>query len=124
VSALAAPSGSDGHLARLEELISLEELIARGWDEQRLRFVPAPTDPLFGYTRCPVRGCENLTEHTATTLCIRCQHRYGRWSRERQDTDLKRFLAEITQVRSETERVREWEARHAAATSTEWLDPP
>jgi len=42
-----------------------------------------------------------VTEHTATALCTRCQHRYGRWSRVHPDGALDGFLAEVTQVRSE-----------------------
>jgi integrase len=99
--ALAGLPASDGYVARLEELIDLPELIVRGWDEQALRFVPAPSDPLFGYRRCPVRGCENVTEHTSKTLCWRCQHRYGRWVREHDDGNLDGFLAAVTQTRSE-----------------------
>ncbi|MGB0091557.1 MAG: hypothetical protein WBP81_03350, partial [Solirubrobacteraceae bacterium] len=90
-----------GYAARLAGLLDMPALIARGWDPWRRRFVPAPSDPLFGYSRCPVRGCQNLTEHTATTLCRRCQHRYGRWNRERSDGTLDGFLATVTQVRSE-----------------------
>jgi len=43
----------------------------------------------------------NVTEHTATSLCSRCQHRYGRWQRASDGGDLQRFLAEVTQTRSE-----------------------
>ena len=99
--ALASAPPEEGYLARLAELVALPALIARGWDPERRRFVPAPNDPLFGYSRCPVRGCQNLTEHTATTLCTRCQHRYGRWSRERSGGTLDAFLVEVTQVRAE-----------------------
>ena len=101
VLGLASLPAADDYAARLEELVDLRALIARGWDPERRRFVPAPSDPLFGYSRCPVRGCENVTEHTSTTLCSRCQHRYGRWSREHADAGLDGFLAEVTQNRSE-----------------------
>jgi integrase len=102
VSALALASPpEEAHVARLAQLVDLPTLIARGWDPEHRRFVPVPTDALFGYTRCPVRGCQNLTEHSATTLCSRCQHRFGRWSRERADGTLDAFLTEVTQVRSE-----------------------
>jgi len=97
----AAPLPRDGYAARLAELIDTEALIARGWDPGPRRFVPAPSDPLFGYARCPVRGCLNVTEHTATSLCTRCQHHYGRWIHERPDGTLDLFLAQVTQVRSE-----------------------
>lgn len=100
--ALAArPAVDDDYAGRLAELVDLAALIERGWDPERRRFVPAPQDPLFGYARCPVRGCQNVTEHTATALCTRCQHRYGRWSRAHPDGSLDAFLAEVTQVRSE-----------------------
>ena len=100
--ALAArPAIADDYAGRLNELVDVPALIARGWDPERRRFVPAPSDPLFGYSRCPVRGCDNVTEHTATALCTRCQHRYGRWSRAHPDRALNAFLAEVTQVRSE-----------------------
>jgi hypothetical protein len=95
------PAADDDYAGRLAELVDLPALIARGWDPERRRFVPAPQDPLFGYARCPVRGCQNVTEHTATALCTRCQHRYGRWSRAHSDGALDGFLAEVTQVRSE-----------------------
>lgn len=98
--ALASHPPEEAYVARLGELLDLPALIARGWDPERHRFVPAPADPLFGYSRCPVRGCQNLTEHTATTLCTRCQHRFGRWSRERSDATLDAFLVEVTQVRA------------------------
>jgi integrase len=91
---------SDDYAARLAGLIDLPELIARGFDERRLRFAPPASDPLFGYRRCPVRGCENVTEHTPTTLCTRCQHRFGRWVREHDGGDLDGFLAAVTQTRS------------------------
>lgn len=65
-------------LAWLAALADPPELERRGWDEASGRFVPDPADALFGYARCPVRGCEDVTEHTAKTLCTRCQHRYGR----------------------------------------------
>ena len=88
-------------------LVDMPELERRGWDGTTRRFVPAPEDPLFGYARCPVRGCENVTEHTATTLCARCQNRYGRWLGQHEDGRLDGFLASVTQVRSEDpERVR------------------
>jgi integrase len=95
-----APPDDEGYGARLQQLVDLPALVARGWDPERRRFVPAPTDALFGYARCPVRGCLNVTEHTATTLCNRCQHRYGHWIRERSDGTLDAFLLEVTQVRS------------------------
>jgi hypothetical protein len=82
-------------------LVDMPELERRGWDATTRRFVPAPTDPLFGYARCPVRGCENVTEHTASSLCARCQSRYGRWLRKNENGDLDGFLASVTQVRSE-----------------------
>jgi integrase len=91
---------------QLAELVDVEALVARGLDLARLRFVPAPGDPLFGYRRCPVRGCMQVTEHTATSLCGRCQHRFRRWRDAHDDGDLERFLAEVTQTRSEdTERL-------------------
>jgi integrase len=100
--ALAAlPAVDDDYAGRLAELVDVPALIGRGWDPERRRFVPAPSDPLFGYSRCPVRGCQNVTEHTAAALCSRCQHRYGRWSREHPDGALNVFLAEVTQVRSQ-----------------------
>jgi integrase len=98
VAPAAAPTGYEQQVA---ELVDLAALAARGLDLQRLRFVPAPSDPLFGYARCPVRGCSNVTEHTATSLCTRCQHRYGRWQRASGGGDLARFLAEVTQTRGE-----------------------
>jgi integrase len=98
---VAQPAVDDDYASRLAELVDLAALIERGWDPERRRFVPAPQDPLFGYSRCPVRGCQNVTEHTATALCTRCQHRYGRWSRAYPDRSLDAFLAEVTQVRSE-----------------------
>lgn len=82
-------------------LVDVAALVARGLDLDRRRFVPAPSDPLFGYARCPVRGCLNVTEHTATSLCSRCQHRYGRWQHATGGSDLEHFLAEVTQTRSE-----------------------
>ena len=85
---------------RLTELVDLPALVARGLDVQRWRFMPAPSDPLFGYARCPVRGCLNVTEHTATSLCTRCQHRFGRWQRTT-GGDLDGFLSQVTQTRSE-----------------------
>jgi integrase len=97
----AVPAADDDYAGRLAGLVDLPALIARGWDPERRRFVPAPQDPLFGYSRCPVRGCQSVTEHTATALCTRCQHRYGRWSRDQPDGTLAGFLAEVTQVRSE-----------------------
>jgi hypothetical protein len=100
--ALAAPApATDDYAARLAELIDLDELIARGWDEPSRRFAPSPGDPLFGYARCPVRGCQNVTEHTPTSLCNRCQHRFGHWVREHKDKGLDGFLAAVTQTRSE-----------------------
>jgi integrase len=103
VNALAvAPAAPPaGHKQQLAELVDLPALVARGLDLQRLRFVPAPSDPLFGYARCPVRGCLNVTEHTATSLCSRCQHRYGRWQRTTDGGAPERFLVEVTQTRSE-----------------------
>ena len=98
--ALAAPP-RDGYEERVAEQVDVEMLVARGLDLSRQRFVPAPSNPLFGYARCPVRGCPNVTEHTATSLCRRCQHRYGRWQRITAGGDLERFLAEVTQTRSE-----------------------
>ena len=95
------PVVEDDYAGRLGELLDVPALIGRGWDPERQRFVPAPQDPLLGYSRCPVRGCQNVTEHTATALCTRCQHRYGRWSRAHPDGALDGFLAEVTQVRSE-----------------------
>lgn len=95
-----APQGED-YAAQLAALIDLPALVARGWDEGRRRFVPAPEDPLFGYARCPVRGCLNVTEHTSKTLCVRCQHRYGRWIRSHEGEELDGFLAAVTQIRSE-----------------------
>lgn len=97
----AALPARDDYAARLAELIDLEDLVARGWDPARRQFVPAPSDPLFGYRRCPVRGCENVTEHTPTTLCTRCQHRYSRWIREHESGTLAGFLAAVTQTRSD-----------------------
>jgi hypothetical protein len=103
VSALAlAPAAAPaGYEQQLAELVDVEVLVARGLGLERLRFVPAPSDPLFGYARCPVRGCLNVTEHTATSLCTRCQHRYGRWQRATGAGDLARFLVEVTQTRGE-----------------------
>ena len=86
---------------QVAELVDVAALVARGLDLDRRRFVPAPSDPLFGYARCPVRGCLNVTEHTATSLCSRCQHRYGRWQHATGGSDLEHFLAEVTQARSE-----------------------
>lgn len=91
----------EDYAARLRELVDLQALVARGWDPERRRFVPAPSDPLFGYARCPVRGCSNVTEHTAASLCSRCQHRYGRWIRKHTGGTLAGFLEAVTQVRSE-----------------------
>lgn len=99
--AVASPSPAEDYVERLAGLIDLSALVARGWDPERRRFVPAPSDPLFGYARCPVRGCLNVTTHTATTLCSRCQHRYGRWLPERPGGQLGTFLAEVTLVRCE-----------------------
>ena len=103
MSALAVAPAAElaGYEQRIAELVDLEVLVARGLDLQRERFVPAPSDRLFGYARCPVRGCRNVTEHTATSLCTRCQHRYGRWPRLTDGGDFERFLAEVTQTRSE-----------------------
>lgn len=103
MSALAAvPAAAPaGYEQRVAELVDLEVLVARGLDLARLRLAPAPSDPLFGYARCPMRGCVNVTEHTATSLCSRCQHRYGRWQRTTGGDDLDRFLLEVTQTRSE-----------------------
>src|SRR5438034_1264737 len=91
----------DDYQQRLVDLVDLPALVERGLDVSRPRFVPAPGDPLFGYARCPVRGCRNVTEHTATSLCSRCQHRYGRWQRATTGGDLDGFLAEVTQTRAE-----------------------
>ena len=99
--ALAAPAPSEGYAQRLAELIDVDELTARGWNAPRQRFVPLPSDPLFGYRCCPVRGCQNVTVHTATTLCSRCQHRYGRFVRAHDDASLEDFLVAVTQTRSE-----------------------
>jgi integrase len=104
VSALAlaaAPAAGGAYVARLAELIDIDALTARGWDRSRQRFVPLPSDPLFGYRCCPVRGCVNVTVHTSTTLCSRCQHRYGRFVRAHDGTGLDDFLAAVTQTRSE-----------------------
>jgi integrase len=101
VTLAVVPALDDGYAGRLGELVDVPALITRGWDPERRRFVPAPSDPLFGYSRCPVRGCLNVTEHTATALCSRCQHRFGRWSRVHPDGALNGFLGEVTQVRSE-----------------------
>lgn len=98
--AVAPAAQPAGYEQRVAELADLEALVARGLDLARLRFVPAPGDPLFGYARCPVGGCLNVTEHTATSLCSRCQHRYRRW-RHATGGDLEAFLAEVTQTRSE-----------------------
>jgi integrase len=95
-----APHAGD-ELDRVLALVDMPELERRGWDPTRRRFVPSPADPLFGYARCPVRGCENVTEHTATTLCARCQNRYGRWLRKHEDGGVDGFLASVTRVRSE-----------------------
>jgi hypothetical protein len=103
-------------------LVDVAALVARGLDLDRRRFVPAPSDPLFGYARCPVRGCLNVTEHTATSLCSRCQHRYGRWQHATGGSDLEHFLAEVTQTRSEDlerlPRSASCRAHCAAATTT------
>jgi integrase len=101
VTLAAVPALDDDYAGRLAELIDVPVLIARGWDLERRRFVPTPSDPLFGYSRCPVHGCLNVTEHTATALCSRCQHRFGRWARVKAGGVLDGFLAEVTQVRSE-----------------------
>jgi len=98
--AKAAPSGP-GELDWVLALVDMPELERRGWDPRTRRLVPSPTDPLFGYARCPVRGCENVTEHTATTLCARCQNHYGRWLRTHEDGGIDGFLASATQIRSE-----------------------
>ena len=95
-----APQRPD-ELEWIAALIDLHELRRRGWNPTTRRFVPAPADPLFGYARCPVRGCENVTEHTPTTLCYRCQHRYGRWIRQHDGAGLDEFLAAVTQTRGE-----------------------
>jgi hypothetical protein len=91
VSALAVAPAAEpaGYEQQVAELVDVAALVARGLDLQRLRFVPAPSDPLFGYARCPVRGCLNVTEHTATSLCTRCQHRYGRWIHEQPNGTLE-----------------------------------
>ena len=85
---------------RVAELVDLGVLVSRGLDLSGLRFAPAPSDPLFGYARCPVRGCLNVTEHTASSLCRRCQDRFGRW-RAATGGELEGFLVEVTQRRSE-----------------------
>ncbi len=90
-----------GEVGWIDALVDLPGLEQHGWDAASLRFVPSAADPLFGYARCPVRGCENITEHTTTTLCTRCQHRYGRWIREHDGEGLERFLAVVTQTRGE-----------------------
>jgi hypothetical protein len=100
--ALAQPAlERPGELQRVVALVDLPELERRGWNPATRRFVPAPADPLFGYARCPVRGCENVTEHSATTLCTRCQHRYGRWLSQHENGGVDGFLASVTQIRSE-----------------------
>ena len=66
VAPAAAPAS---YAQRVAELVDLKVSVARGLDLERRRFVPAPSDPLFGYARCPARGCLNVTEHTATSLC-------------------------------------------------------
>ena len=102
----ATPTEPARYEQQLAELADVELLVARGRDLARLRFVPAPGDPLFGYARCPVRGCMQVTEHTATSLCGRCQHRYRRWQRTSDDGNLEGFLIDVTQTRSEdTERL-------------------
>jgi integrase len=101
VLAVAAAAQPAPYAQQVAALVDVAALVARGLDLQRLRFVPAPSDPLFGYARCPVRGCLNVTEHTATSLCTRCQHRYGRWQHTADSGDLARFLADVTQTRSE-----------------------
>ena len=85
-----APRGP-GEIDWVLALVDVPELERRGWDATTRRFVTAPEDPLFGYARCPVRGCENVTEHTATTLCARCQNRYGRWLGQHEDGRLDGF---------------------------------
>jgi integrase len=85
----------------LARLIDLPELERRGWNASTRRFVPAPADPLFGYTRCPVRGCENVTEPSAAALCRRCGRRLEKWSAKHDGAGLDEFLAEVTQTRSE-----------------------
>jgi integrase len=97
VAPVAQPAAYEEQVA---ELVDVAALLGRGVDLQRQRFVPAPGDPLFGYARCPVQGCVNVTEYTATSLCTRCQHRFGRWQRATDGEDLDRFLAEVTQTRS------------------------
>lgn len=82
-------------------MVDLAALSVRGWDEEHRRFVPAPSDPLFGYARCPVRGCVNVTEHTATSLCARCQHRFARWKRQTGGVELEAFLAAVVQTCSD-----------------------
>ncbi len=103
MSVLAALPAAEpvGYEQQVAELVDLDVLVARGLDISRLRFVPTPSDPLFGYARCPVRGCVNVTEYTPTSLCRRCQHRYGRWQRAGDGGGLERFLVEVTQTRSE-----------------------
>jgi len=55
------PAGScSSELEWLSALIDLPALELRGWDPGTRHFVPDPADPLFGYTHCPVRGCENV----------------------------------------------------------------
>ena len=101
VLAVAPDVVAPGYEQLLVELAEPAVLFERGWDEGRAWFVPAPSDPVFGYARCPVKGCENVTEHTATSLCTRCQHRFGRWRRQAKDGELAVFLAEVVQTRSE-----------------------
>jgi len=97
----AAAPISDDYAVRLAQLIDLEQLVVHGWDASSRRLVPAPDDLLFGYAQCPVRGCQNVTEHSPRSLCTRCQHRFGRWVREHEEQGLDGFLAAVTQTRSE-----------------------
>jgi len=59
VLAVAPAAEPAGYAEQVAELIDMEALLARGLDLARRRFAPAPSDPLFGYARCPVRGCLN-----------------------------------------------------------------
>jgi hypothetical protein len=98
--AVASPAPAEDYVDRLLGMVDLPALIARGWDPGRRRLVPLPSDPLFGYARCPVRGRQNVTSHTATTLCMRCQHRYGRWRRDHPDGALEAFLSRRCALRT------------------------